>query len=135
MSTNSVLEFRSRLNESPELQTELRSKSDGEIYAEDIVDLAKTNGFDFSVEDLEQTVSDGQDTELSDFELEMVSGGTFKSKGSTGGGGGGGGREAGRDDEDENQPADEPVEVSGSFLRGQKRSSIRMPKIKIRRRR
>jgi len=127
MSTNSVLEFRSRLNESPELQTELRSKSDGEIYAEDIVDLAKTNGFDFSVEDLEKTVSDGQDTELSDFELEMVSGGKGSRNQRDHGGGG-------SDPMNEDEQADEPVEVSGSFLRGKKQSSIRRPKIKIRRR-
>ena len=124
MSTNSVLEFRSRLNESPELQTELRSKSDGEIYAEDIVDLAKTNGFDFSVEELDQTVSEGQDTELSDFELELVSGGKG-SKNQGGRSGDDGGKK-------EEQEVDDPQQVAGAFLEG--KASIRMPKIKIRRR-
>jgi len=77
MSKQACLDFRAQLAGSSELQEQCRNASLSEI-----VDLASRHGFDFTAEELEALA---EEVELSDFELEMVSGGIAAEVGLMGG--------------------------------------------------
>jgi predicted ribosomally synthesized peptide with nif11-like leader len=66
--------FRSRLNEDPDLQRRIRA-------GENPLDVAQQLGFDVTREDFASAVRDDQ-VELTEFELEMVSGGKEMSEAS-----------------------------------------------------
>lgn len=68
MSREAVSKFRDAINASEDLQDQIRSGAD-------LMAMGKENGFEFTAEELGATLNDLGD-ELSDFELEVVSGGT-----------------------------------------------------------
>jgi predicted ribosomally synthesized peptide with nif11-like leader len=77
MSYEAAVAFRQKVNESPELQAALRSHMNP-VDHPFVVSLGQKNGFDFTDADSEKlyaSLSSSQDSELSDFELEMVAGG------------------------------------------------------------
>lgn len=76
MSKQAVLAFRERVAQGADLQQAIRGQRDrGQFQLSGIVDLGKREGFDFTIEEVNQVFADPGDNSLSDFELEMVSGG------------------------------------------------------------
>ena len=73
MSKQTVLAFREKVNASPDLQKQIRANADAKNL--DIVALGKAHGCDFSAEEVKGLLNEA---ELTDFELEMVSGGAGK---------------------------------------------------------
>jgi predicted ribosomally synthesized peptide with nif11-like leader len=77
MPYEAAVAFRQKVNESPDLQAALRPHMNP-VDHPFVVSLGQKNGFDFTDADsqkLYETLSASQDSELSDFELEMVAGG------------------------------------------------------------
>jgi len=68
MSKEAVVQFREAINASEGLQDQIRSGAD-------LMAMGKESGFEFSAEELQEVMGEIGD-ELSDFELEVVSGGT-----------------------------------------------------------
>lgn len=79
MSQQGISTFRQKVAGSPELQQQIRAGVAGENF--DIAALGKSHGCEFTADEVSVVLSSG---ELSDFELEMVSGGATKAVGSTG---------------------------------------------------
>lgn len=75
MSIQAAQNFRQQTNASPELQAEVaRHFSNGSIDYAALAELGRKHGHDFSAEDAVAVLSAPSD-ELSDFEMELVSGG------------------------------------------------------------
>lgn len=81
MSKEAVTQFREEVSRNEGLQAEIMNAGDL-----DIVSLARSKGFEFTLEELQDAVEAAAD-QLTDFELEMVAGGT--SPGMAGNQGGG----------------------------------------------
>ena len=64
-------EFRKEMNENTEWQEEIKSLGDNAS----LVQFASDKGYEFNEEDLDVYIKNNEDAELSDFEMEMVSGG------------------------------------------------------------
>ena len=78
MSKESALKFRDKINASPELQAKVRNAfSQGKDLSE-MVALGAQNGFAFTAEEAQEALAGAGEGELSDFELEMVAGGSLK---------------------------------------------------------
>ena len=83
MSVESVQSFLTAVSEQQELQTQLTAALDAENDRQAVTDLAQSNGYDFTPEELWQEVQARQNAvkqrqrsgELSDEELEAVAGG------------------------------------------------------------
>ena len=79
MSLEAVHELRARINQSPELQAEVRPFMSPMVHKFHMVEFGKRHGFDFTPDDVEQVfdqVTSKSERELSDFELELVAGGS-----------------------------------------------------------
>ncbi|GAB3433787.1 Nif11 family protein [Massilia solisilvae] len=75
MSIQAAQAFRQQTNASPALQAEVaRHVSNGTIDYAALAELGRMHGHDFSAEDAVAVLS-APDDELSDFEMELVSGG------------------------------------------------------------
>ncbi len=75
MSLHSAQEFRRQVSASPELQEAVAAKvSDGVIDFAGVSEIGRSKGFEFSAEDAKNALATQSD-ELSDFEMELVSGG------------------------------------------------------------
>ena len=72
-------EFRKEMNENTEWQEEIKSLGDNAS----IVQFASDKGYEFNEEDLDVYIKNNEDAELSDFEMEMVSGGGHGGGGTT----------------------------------------------------
>jgi predicted ribosomally synthesized peptide with nif11-like leader len=72
MTTQALLEFRDKVNESRALQNEVLSAFTQE--GEGVVGVGKKHGYSFTVEEAVELLGSTH-SELSDFELELVSGG------------------------------------------------------------
>ncbi len=70
MSVSQFTEFRNKVNADAGLQEQLRSGANA-------IELAKSNGYNITASEMNAGLSalDKEDSDLSDFELEMVSGG------------------------------------------------------------
>lgn len=72
MSVEAAQKFRSHVDVNEDLQDNIRDQmADGSL---NLVKIGKEHGFEFSEDDLKQSADQA---ELSDFELELVSGGAF----------------------------------------------------------
>jgi predicted ribosomally synthesized peptide with nif11-like leader len=69
MSTEAVLGFRQKVNGDASLQEQIRTAE-----SLDVIAIAKASGFEFTQQELQSVVAENNE-ELSEFELEMVSGG------------------------------------------------------------
>ena len=78
MSLEQANEFRDYVAQNEDVQKEIRSALMTETAK--VSEIAAKHGFSFTSEEGEQAWDAGQDNELSDFELDMVSGG-FRQKG------------------------------------------------------
>ncbi|GAB3433792.1 Nif11-like leader peptide family RiPP precursor [Massilia solisilvae] len=77
MSIQAAQAFRQQTNTSPALQAEVaRHVSNGTIDYAALAELGRKHGHDFTAEDAVTVLSAPSD-ELSDFEMELVSGGTL----------------------------------------------------------
>lgn len=79
MSIEALRELRAMISRSPELQQRARPYMVNQIDKYFMVDLGKQHGLDFTVDEVDQEyfeVMSQPDRELSDFELELVAGGT-----------------------------------------------------------
>lgn len=71
MSIEAVVKFRSQVDESESLQESIRDQiAEGNL---NLINIGKDHGFEFTEGELKEVTDKG---ELSDFELELVSGGT-----------------------------------------------------------
>lgn len=76
MSIQAAQDFRQQTNASPALQAEVaRHFNNGSIDYAALAELGRKHGHDFTAEDAVTVLSAPSD-ELSDFEMELVSGGT-----------------------------------------------------------
>ena len=73
MSKQAVLAFREKVNVSPDVQKQIRDSAEAKNL--DIVALGNAHGCEFTAEEMRTWLNEA---ELSDFELEMVSGGGGK---------------------------------------------------------
>ena len=78
MSLDQANAFRDYVAQNDDVQKEIRSALMTESAK--VSEIAAKHGFSFTSEEAEQAWDAGQDNELSDFELDMVSGG-FRQKG------------------------------------------------------
>jgi predicted ribosomally synthesized peptide with nif11-like leader len=87
MSMQSLRDFRAKINETPALQEAIRPFVHPRLHTFQIAEMGRENGFDFTQEEVIE-LYDAELTrpnrELSDYELELVAGGT-KPVGPTGG--------------------------------------------------
>ena len=82
MSKEAVQQFREAINLNTEWQEEVRTNNEPQ-RTQWVVTFAKDKGYEFTPEDYTEYVSENVSGEISDFEMEMATGG------SSGGGGGG----------------------------------------------
>ncbi len=76
MSRQAVQAFREQVNTSPALQAEVaRHVSKGVVNYAAIGELARAHGFEFTLAEAQAALA-ANDDELSDFEMELVSGGS-----------------------------------------------------------
>ena len=68
---SNIDEFRNELNKNLEWQEEIRNFGNNDS----VTQFANGKGYEFTGEDLEAYIENNKDAELSDFEMEMVSGG------------------------------------------------------------
>ena len=74
MSVQAALAFRRKVNDDPTLQRKVRDAVKAQGFV-DAVALGKAHGFEFTQAEVSQ-ISKDDNLELTEFELEMVSGGT-----------------------------------------------------------
>ena len=73
MSIEQAHAFRTFVNENEAVQEQLKTAASDESFS--LVALAAEHGYEFTAEEAQTVWDAAQDSELSDFELEMVSGG------------------------------------------------------------
>ena len=77
MSKDAVVAFRNKLVGSDDLQAKVREAvSAGGSLGQVLRELGSAEGFDFSLAEARDAWHEGDDIELAEFELEMVSGGS-----------------------------------------------------------
>ena len=76
MSLDQANAFRDYVSQNEDVQREIRSALMTESTK--VSEIASKHGFTFTSEEAEQAWDAAQDNELSDFELDMVSGGSFR---------------------------------------------------------
>ncbi len=81
MSKEAALAFRDKVAETPQLQAQVRRAIEAGESLDEAVRLGKQNGFEFTVAEAQEAMSNFGTSELSDFELEMVAGGKGHSSG------------------------------------------------------
>ena len=76
MSLDQANAFRDYVSQNEDVQTEIRSALMTESAK--VSEIAAKHGFSFTSEEGEQAWETAQDNELSDFELDMVAGGSYR---------------------------------------------------------
>jgi predicted ribosomally synthesized peptide with nif11-like leader len=86
MSLDALRDFRAKVNATPALQEAMRPFLSPNTVTEEVARMGKENGFDFTweeVAELYESEMKRPNRELSDYELELVAGGTGAPTGPT----------------------------------------------------